>query len=276
MSMFNKAAIIGTGLIGGSMAIAIKKKRLAREVIGISRHKSTLLWAKKRHWIDKGSQDLSAIRGSDLVVLAAPVNTILKQADTVARFAGKECLITDVGSSKKQIVNKLSAIFPNFVGGHPLAGSEKRGIVNASEDIFKDYLCILTPGDKTRAAALNRIKRLWLGLGARVAVMDAEKHDRILSFVSHLPHAVAFSLIGIIPQEYIRFGASGLKDTTRVASSDHKLWSDIFLSNRKNMISSMAAFEKNLRRIRSAILNRDEKTLVAILKKANIKREALG
>jgi prephenate dehydrogenase len=274
--MFNKAAIIGTGLIGGSMAIAIKKKRLAREVIGISRHKSTLLWAKKRHWIDKGSQDLSAIRGSDLVVLAAPVNTILKQADTVARFAGKECLITDVGSSKKQIVNKLSAIFPNFVGGHPLAGSEKRGIVNASEDIFKDYLCILTPGDKTRAAALNRIKRLWLGLGARVAVMDAEKHDRILSFVSHLPHAVAFSLIGIIPQEYIRFGASGLKDTTRVASSDHKLWSDIFLSNRKNMISSMAAFEKNLRRIRSAILNRDEKTLVAILKKANIKREALG
>jgi len=276
MRLFNKVAIIGTGLIGGSMALAIKKKCLAHQIIGVSRHKNTLIWGKKSHVIDKGSQNLSIIQDADLVVLATPVNTILKSADIILKFIRKDSIVTDVGSTKKEIVSKLSKIFPNYVGSHPLAGSEKRGLTNASTDIFKNSLCILTPTKNTTPKALKKIKNLWNKLGARVIFLDPDTHDRILSFVSHLPHVIAFSLIDIVPDKYLKFGATGLKDTTRIALSDSRVWVDIFLSNRENMLKSIESFQNNLSRIKSAINKRDERTLIKILKKAKGKREILG
>jgi prephenate dehydrogenase len=276
MRLFNKVAIIGTGLIGGSMALAIKKKCLAHQIIGVSRHKNTLIWGKKSHLIDKGSQDLSIIKDADLVVLATPVNTILKLAGIILKFIRKASIVTDVGSTKCEIVSKLSKIFPNYVGSHPLAGSEKRGLVNASTDIFKNSLCILTPAENTSPKALKKIKNLWNRLGARVIFLSPDTHDRILSFVSHLPHVIAFSLIDIVPDKYLKFGATGLKDTTRIALSDSRLWVDILLSNRENMLKSIEHFENNLSRIKSAINKRDERTLIKILKKAKGKREILG
>ena len=276
MRLFNKVAIIGTGLIGGSMALAIKKKCLAHQIIGVSRHKSTLIWGKKSRVIDKGSQDLSIIADADLVVLATPVNTILKLAGIILKFIRKDSIVTDVGSTKCEIVSKLSKIFPNYVGSHPLAGSEKRGLVNASTDIFKNSLCILTPAKNTNPKALKIIKNLWNRLGARVIFLSPGTHDRILSFVSHLPHVIAFSLIDIVPDKYLKFGATGLKDTTRIALSDSRLWADILLSNRENMLESIEHFENNLSRIKSAINKRDERTLIKILKRAKGKREILG
>jgi prephenate dehydrogenase len=276
MRLFNKVAIIGTGLIGGSMALAIKKKRLTHQIIGVSRHKNTLIWGKKSHVIDKGSQNLSIIQDADLVVLATPVNTILKLADIILKFVRKDCIVTDVGSTKCEIVSKLSKIFPNYVGSHPLAGSEKRGLANASTDIFKNSLCILTPARNTNPKALKKIKNLWNKLGARVIFLSPDTHDRILSFVSHLPHVIAFSLIDIVPDKYLNFGATGLKDTTRIALSDSRLWVDIFLSNRENMLKSIEHFENNLSRIKSTINKRDERTLIKILKRAKGKREILG
>ena len=276
MRLFNKVAIIGTGLIGGSMALDLKKKRLARHIIGVSRHKSTLMWGEKSRVIDKGSQDLSIIQGADLVVLATPVNTILNMADVIVKFIGKDCIVTDVGSTKQEIVSKLSKIFPNYVGSHPLAGSEKRGITNAKTDIFKNSLCILTPTKNTSPKAFKKINNLWSELGARTVLLSPGTHDRILSFVSHLPHVIAFSLIGIVPDKYLKFGATGLKDTTRIALSDSNLWADILFSNRKNILESIKYFQKNLSRIESAINKRDGKTLIKILKKAKGKREILG
>ena len=276
MRLFNKVAIIGTGLIGGSMALAIKKKCLAHQIIGVSRHKNTLIWGKNSHIIDKGSQDLSIIQDADLVVLATPVNTILKLAGIILKFIRKDSIVTDVGSTKKEIVSKLSKIFPNYVGSHPLAGSEKRGLVNASTDIFKNSLCILTPAKNTNPKALKRIKDLWNRLGARVIFLSPDTHDRILSFVSHLPHVIAFSLIDIVPDKYLKFGATGLKDTTRIALSDSRLWVDILLSNRENMLKAIEDFEHNLSRIKSAINKREERTLIKILKRAKGKREILG
>ena len=276
MRLFNKVAIIGTGLIGGSMALAIKKKCLAHQIIGVSRHKNTLIWGKKSRVIDKGSQDLSIIADADLVVLATPVNTILKLADIILKFIRKDSIVTDVGSTKCEIVSKLSKIFPNYVGSHPLAGSEKRGLVNASTDIFKNSLCILTPAKNTNPKALKKIKNLWNALGAKVVILSPDTHDRILSFVSHLPHVIAFSLIDIVPDKYLKFGATGLKDTTRIALSDSRLWVDILLSNRGNMLESIEHFENNLSRIKSAINKRDERTLIKILKRAKGKREILG
>ncbi len=276
MRLFNKVAIVGTGLIGGSMALAIKKNGLANQIIGVSRHKSTLIQAKKVRLIDKGSQDLAIIKDADLVVLATPVNTILKSADIVAKFISKDCIVTDVGSTKKEIVSKLSKVFPNYVGSHPLAGSEKRGLINVQADIFKNSLCILTPTKNTSPKALKKMGRLWKQFGARVVFLSPDTHDKILSFVSHLPHVIAFSLIGVVPNRYLKFGANGLKDTTRIAFSDSRLWSDIFFSNRKNMLKSIEAFQNNLRRLKSAINKRDEKTLIKILKEAEGKREILG
>jgi prephenate dehydrogenase len=275
MKLFNKVAIIGTGLIGGSMALDLRRMRLAREIVGYSRHKSSLILARNKRVIDEGSLDLDVVKDADLVILATPVNSILSLSDKIAEFIPKDCIVTDVGSTKKEIVSRLSRIFPNYVGSHPLAGSEKRGIANIASGIFKNSLCILTPVKSTNPKALKAVKALWDNLGAKTVILSPDTHDATLSFVSHLPHAVAFSLIDTVPLECLRFAASGLKDTTRIAMSDEKLWTDIFLSNRKNMIDSIDCFQNKLSAVKRAILKKDAKKLTAILRKAKNKREVL-
>ncbi len=276
MRLFNKVAIIGTGLIGGSLALAIKNKGLAGEIIGVSRHKKTLLLAKRIGAIDKGARDLKVIQDADLVILATPVSTIIKLAVKISKIIKKECLVTDVGSTKQAIVSKLERIFPCYVGSHPLAGSEKRGVLNADARLFKDSLCILTATKNTHKVAQEKIKRLWNNLGAKVIFVAPDAHDKILSFVSHLPHLVAFSLIGAVPGNYLKFASTGLKDTTRVAASDSEMWSDIFLSNQKNVLKSIGLFQNNLSLIKSAIQRKDKKLLNKVLENAKEKREALG
>ncbi|MBM3245906.1 MAG: prephenate dehydrogenase/arogenate dehydrogenase family protein [Candidatus Omnitrophica bacterium] len=275
MKLFNKVAIIGTGLIGGSLALALKKKGLAEEIVGVSRHKKTLSLAKKMKVIDKGSQDLEIIQGADLVILATPVNTIINLAPEISKVIAKGCIVTDVGSTKEAIVSRLEKIFPRYVGSHPLAGSEKRGIASANAGIFKGSLCILTPTINTDRIAEERISNMWIKLGAKVIRLTPAAHDKILSFVSHLPHLVAFSLIGAVPGKYLKFASGGLKDTTRVAASDSELWADIFLSNQKNMAKAIALIEENLSKIKSAIKRRDKRLLIKILKNAQDKRKAL-
>ena len=276
MRLFNKVAIVGVGLIGGSIAQAIKKKGLAKEVVGVSRHKKTLLLAKRLQAIDRGSQDLNIIKGADLVILATPVDTIINLAVKISPLVSKECIVSDVGSTKQKIVSKLERIFPRYIGTHPLAGSEKRGIVNARSDTFKDSLCIFTPTGHTDKKAQGEVKRLWIKLGAKLIFLTPDAHDKILSFVSHLAHLAAFSLIATVPTHYLKFTSSGLRDTSRIAASDSELWADIFLSNQKNIIRAVAYFQKNLGKIKSAINNRDKKLLIQILKEARVKREILG
>lgn len=276
MRKFHKVAIIGTGLIGGSLALAIKKKRLADQIVGVSRHKKNLAIAKKKGAIDQGSQHLDIIRGADLVVLAVPVSAIINLASEIRKLISKGCIVIDVGSTKKQIVSCLEKIFPNYVGTHPLAGSEKRSILHAHPDLFNNSLCILTPTKKTTPKILNKIKMLWGEAGAKVALMAPETHDKILSFVSHLPHIAAFSLIGAVPGQHLKFASGGLRDATRIAASDSELWVDIFFSNQKNILEAIKSLEGNLTKIKSAIKRKDRKTLSAILKKAKGKRESLG
>lgn len=276
MRLFKKVAIVGPGLIGGSLALAIKKKGLAGQIIGVSRRRKTLLLARRMGAIDKGARDLRIIRDADLVILATPVNTIINLAPRILKVIRKECIVTDVGSTKQMIVSKLGRIFPNYVGSHPLAGSERRGVLNADAGMFKDSLCILTPTRNSNKTAQEKIKRLWRNLGARVVSMTPSSHDKILSFVSHLPHLVAFSLIGTVPAKYLKFASAGLKDTTRVAASDSEIWSDIFLSNQKNIVKAIGLIQKNLSKIKSAINRKDRRLLNKILKEAREKREALG
>lgn len=273
--MFKKISIVGLGLIGGSLALAIKRKKLAHKVVGISRHKKTILLALKNKAIDAGSLDFNIIKGSDLVILATPVITILESAKIISRLIGHECIVTDVGSTKEEIADRLQKLFPNYVGTHPLAGSEKRGFVHAEPDIFKDSLCILTPTKRTNKASLEKIKKFWLRLGTKVVSLSPDKHDRILAFISHLPHTTAFALINSVPEQYLKFAASGLKDTTRIAGSDALLWSDIFLTNRANLIKGIETLQKNLAVIKSAIIHKDKELLLKILNHARNKRDTL-
>lgn len=276
MELFNKVAIIGTGLIGGSLALAIKKNRLAGKIVGVSRHKKSLLLAERRGAIDSGSQALEIIKDADLVIFATPVNVILSLAPKVAKFIKKDCLVTDVGSTKEKIVSSLEKRFPNFVGSHPLAGSEKRSIANAHPGLFKNSLCLLTPTKKTNKRAMEKINLLWKRIGAKTNSLSPEAHDKILAFVSHLPHIVAFSLIESVPGNFLKFGSTGLKDTTRIASSDSELWAEIFLSNQKNILQAVTKLEKNISRIKSVVKTKNKKQLSAILKKAKEKREVLA
>ncbi len=275
MKLFNKVAIVGVGLIGGSIALAVKKRGIANEVIGVSRRQKTLLLAKKIRAINRGSNDLNIIKEADLVILAAAVSTILELAPQISRIIKKDCVVTDVGSTKKEIVSKLESIFANYVGSHPLAGSEKKGVVNAQADLFKDSLCILTPTKNTNKVVLRKIKKFWEQMGAKVTFLTPPLHDKALSYVSHLPHVVAFSLSSTVPKKYLRFGSSSLRDTTRIAASDARLWCDVFLSN-QNMIKAIESFQKNLSNIKSAINRKDKRLLSKILEGAREKRVILN
>lgn len=275
MRLFNKVAIIGTGLIGGSLALIIKKNKLAKEVVGVSRHRKSLDLALKKNVIDRGSQSLDIIKGADLLILATPVDTIINLRKKILSLVDKDCIVTDVGSTKAKVVSFLEKIFKNYVGSHPLTGSEKRGVIHARADIFNNTLCVLTPTGKTRAAPLIKVKKLWAKAGSRIVFLTPKEHDKILSFTSHLPHIVAFSLMGSIPASYLKLSSGGLKDTTRIAASDALLWRDIILSNRKNVLKAIVLFEKSLRAVKSSIQKSDKNKLKVILSLAQKKRVSL-
>lgn len=275
MRLFNRVVIIGVGLIGGSIGLAIKKKGVASKVIGISRHKKTLDLAKARGAIDFGFQEINAVKDADLIILATPVRSIIEIGLKIAFLIKPNTLITDTGSTKKLIVEKLEKVLPNFVGAHPLSGSEKQGARYANGDLFRGSLCILTPTTNTHGQALERISRFWKALGARVVNLTPSQHDKFIAYVSHLPHLIAFSLIRSIPKSHLCFASFGLKDTTRIASSDASLWRDIFLTNQKELLKTVKSFQVSLSKIKSAIVQKDSHTLKRLLNQAKKKRDSI-
>lgn len=273
--IFDTVAIVGVGLIGGSVALALRKYNLCNKIIGVSLHKDSVDNAKRRRIIDAGSTDINIISGADLVILAVPVDTILQLSAKISRIIRPGCIVTDVGSTKKIVVEKLEKIFPNFIGGHPLAGSEKRGTDSSRADLFTKCPVLLTPNKKTKPVVQNKIKKMWRGLGAKTLIITPELHDKALAFTSHLPHITAFSLIKTVPDNFFRFSSTGLKDTTRIAGSDPRLWTDILLSNNKNILNSIDAFEKHLAQVKKTIKNKNSKQLQTFLSTAKLKREKL-
>lgn len=275
MKKFNKVLIFGTGLIGGSLGLALKRKGLASRVIGLSLHKRNAELARRIGAIDRVASSLEDARDADLVILAAPVEAVINIAPELSKRLKRGCLVIDVASTKEKIVSRLSRLIPDFVGCHPLAGSEKKGISNAKGDIFNRSLCIITPAPGTKKMALGKTISLWRRIGARVLLLTPGRHDRILSFSSHLPHAVAFSLIASIPDKFLKISSGGLADTTRIAGSDELLWSQIFLSNRRNILASISSFQTKLDAFKLSLANKDSKRLIKILSSARKKRECL-
>lgn len=279
-TLFRKVAIIGVGLIGGSLAKALKKNRLAKEVVGVGQNQQTLAHAVKEGVIDQAFPDATkAVVNADLVVLAAPVGAILAMIPQIASHLRRGCVVTDVGSSKAAIVAAAHKHFPPhvfFVGSHPIAGSEKSGVSHASAELFEKAACLMTPLEATHRMAKERVKLMWTKVGANVKFVSPDEHDKILGYVSHLPHVIAFSLMETIPSECVSYAAQGLKDTTRIAASSPQMWNDICVSNKHNVIQAIDEIVKNLSVIRRSISTDDQKTLLNLLKNAKTKRESIS
>lgn len=277
--MFRKAVILGTGMIGGSVALALRKHGLAGQIVGTSRQEASLQKALDMKVIDEGTTDIrKAIQGADLVILAAPVKVILEHIGDISKHLRRGCVVTDVGSSKAAIVEAAQKHFPPhvlFAGAHPMAGSEKSGVAQANGDLFKGTTCIMTPTDKTNRAAVDKVKQLWTILGANVKVMEPLAHDEALAYASHLPHMMAFALVRAIPEDFLQYGAAGLMDTTRVAGSSSQMWADVCSSNYRQVIKAIDEAVKSMSEIRKAIVDRDEAAMIQMFNQAKAKREIL-
>jgi prephenate dehydrogenase len=277
--MFNKVTIIGVGLIGGSLGLGIKKNKLAKVVAGICRRKTSAKAAVKNGVCDIVTLDYKeGLAGAELVIIASPVGKIVDIAKKVVAHTKGEVILTDVGSTKSGIVRQIEKMAPEsvkFVGSHPMAGSEKNGVGFAVKNLFENSICIVTKTKKTDKKAFLAVKRFWENLGATVSVLSPEEHDARVSLVSHLPHAAAYALSGMADAKSLKFASTGFKDTTRIASSDPYLWHDIFMTNRKALLSALAGYRAALRDIEKCIRNGSSKRLIGVLKKAKGVRDKL-
>ena len=282
---FRKVAIVGMGLIGGSLALALRGKKLVDSIVGIDLDAVQLERAIARGAVDHTTEDLlSGVNGADLLVLAIPVGSMASIVRQLAAHLSPGCVITDVGSTKKHIVRVIETILsPSalFVGGHPIAGREQSGMQAASEDLFTGARCILTPTSRTDRQAVDKIQALWNEIGCDVVIMDPENHDRIFAVVSHLPHVVAYALVGTMIDyeekggEILSYSAGGFRDFARVAASSPQMWRDIFLENREHILQALQSYLQVLEQIREMIQNRDEKSLEQWLVRAKSVQERI-
>jgi prephenate dehydrogenase len=273
-------AIIGVGLIGGSIGLALKKNALAADVVGIGHRRESLDEAETVGAVDRSTTDLAeGVREAELVFVCSPVGMISEHVRLAAEHCREGALLTDAGSTKEQICRELAEPLPRgcrFLGGHPLAGSEKKGARHASADLFRDRLAILTPRDGAPREDLERLQTLWQGMGSQVIAMEPAEHDRILAMTSHLPHAVAVALAATLTEKAYPFTGTGFRDTSRLAAGDPTLWNDIFSANRHHVLHSIDAFADQLARLREAVDRDDPSKLKPLLEEAKNHRDALG
>lgn len=257
-----KVSIIGVGLIGGSLGLALKKKGLASKIVGIGRRETSLREALRVGAVDEITLDLKeGVSEADLVVLAVPVGSILKIGREIVPHLKQGAILTDVGSTKEEIVRTLGILTKDFVGAHPMAGSNESGVAKATASLFEKATCVITPTGKTSKKALNVVENLWKKVGARVVKMSPETHDFLVAITSHLPHLAASSLVSLAAREKEKIApliATGFKDTTRIASSDPRLWSDIFLSNKEMVLSALKEYKEILSEWEELIREEDQ------------------
>jgi len=276
--LFERMAIVGVGLIGGSLAKAVKEKKLVGEVLGVGRSEERLESARKLGIIDRYSGRMNDILGeADLVVVAGPVGVIVDLIREMIPFLKKGTIITDVGSVKKKIVKEVEAFIPGslyFVGGHPIAGTENSGFEASFSTLFEGRKCIITPVSTTDSHALERVKELWTQVGSVVACMDSEEHDEVFAAVSHLPHIVAYSMVNSLlkakgfEKNIFSFSAGGFKDFTRIAASDPVMWKDIALMNKDKLLSAIKLFQEYLEELKEAIEREDGERLLSEFQKS--------
>jgi cyclohexadieny/prephenate dehydrogenase len=276
--MFKKICIIGCGLIGSSLARAIKKNNLAEKICSSNRSEFTNKKVIELKIVDEASAETKKmVDGSDLVVIATPLSSyeeiILKIKDSLK----SGCVLTDVGSVKENIISLVQKHVPenvSWIPSHPIAGTEESGPEAGFSDLFKNRWCILTPGKKTKEKDINLLKSFWEKVGSKVDIMEAKQHDYILSITSHMPHLIAYNIVNTslnIQDEkessIVKYSAGGLRDFTRIAASNPVMWRDIFIHNKNNTSKMIDKFIKNLEDLKKAIENTDRKKLEEIFTK---------
>lgn len=275
--LFNTAVVIGVGLIGGSIARVLKNRGMANRVIGVGRSEANLKVAMELGIIDAALPAIDAVKEADLIVLCPPVLSIIPTLESIAPHIKKGALVTDGGSTKKEIVEqgeKIAAGRFVFIGSHPIAGTEKSGAASSFETLFENHQCIITPTSNTPAEPLEKLTAFWRGAGMKTVLMEPAMHDTVMGAVSHLPHLAAFALVNTVSQleqgeKLLEFAAGGFKDTTRIAASPAEMWADIALANRQKMLELSAALRGNIEDIESAIQSGDREALMRKFQRAN-------
>jgi prephenate dehydrogenase len=280
MKQWETIAIVGVGLIGGSIGLALRQRKLAKNIVGIGRRQTSLRVARQIGAADHTTIDLNkGVAEAELVVVCSPVGLIAEHVRQAAQHCPERAILTDVGSVKRAIVEPLDTGLARgcrFLGGHPVAGSEKAGPVNASPDLFEGRVAILTPTKNTRAEDYDLLEEFWQSLGSVVVKMTPEEHDQALAVTSHLPHIAAAVLAMTLPERYFRFSGSGLLDTTRVAAGDPELWRQIVTLNRDDVLTALEQYGTNLAALHGAIRDNNQAEITRFLTLAKKNRDALG
>ena len=282
--IISRLCIIGVGLIGGSLARALRRANAVNEIIGCGRDAEHLSKAKALGVIDRYTTDLTeGVTDADMVVLAVPLGAMQNILATIAPALTSECIITDVGSAKSSVVNAARQVFkeraPRFVPGHPIAGTEKSGVEAAFAELFQNRRVILTPTEASDALAVEKVRAMWEVCGAEVVEMGVTHHDEILAATSHLPHMLAYALVDTLARmddsrEIFDFAAGGFRDFTRIASSDPDMWHDICLANHDALVKVLEAFSDDLRMLADAVRRADSKFLKDTFTRAKQARDA--
>ena len=285
--MFKRVCIIGCGLIGSSIARGIKKNKLATKVVSSNRSNSTNKKVIRLKIVDEASSDTKKIvRGSDLIIIASPLSSYKNIIFKIKGSLKKGAILTDVGSVKKNVISLIEKNIPkniSWISSHPIAGTEDSGPESGFSQLFKNKWCILTPGKQSNNKDIKLLEKFWKKLGSRVDVMDAKQHDYILSITSHMPHLIAYNIVNTAlkikkkkDRNIVKYSAGGLRDFTRIAASNPVMWRDIFIQNRKNTSKIIDKFIKNLKDLKKAIKNKNEKKLEKIFTKTKkIRKEII-
>jgi prephenate dehydrogenase len=271
--VIGKLVIFGVGLIGGSFALALKEKHAVKHVVGVGRTRANLLTAQRLGIIDEIATDAAAaVRDADLVLLAVPLAQNAAVLAEIAPHLGPKTIVTDAGSTKRDIIAQarryLGAQFSRFVPAHPIAGTEKSGAKAAFAALYRDHELIITPVRGTDPKAVKKVAAAWRLAGMRVNKMDAEAHDRMFALVSHLPHVVAYALVGQVAgykdaQTLLAHTGGGFRDTTRIAGSSPEMWRDVCLSNRAALLQALDDYMAEFERLRGLLAANDGAALEA-------------
>ena len=277
MEQLRTVAIIGVGLIGGSIGLALRTRKLASEVVGVGRDPARLDQAVRLGTIDRGTTELGeAVAAATVVVVCTPVDRVAEDVRRSADAAPAGVLVTDAGSAKRQIVAAVER-HPRggsvFVGAHPVAGSERRGAAHARANLFDGRPCVLTPTPRTRADRLRRARDFWSALGCRLLEMGPSEHDEILAYTSHLPHALAAALAATVPVEWLPLAAGAYRDGTRVAAADTGIWTAIFRENRGPLLKALDSLQERLAGFKYALMTDDEEAIRRWWEQAKYRRD---
>jgi prephenate dehydrogenase len=280
MKQWDTVAIVGVGLLGGSIGQALRKRNLAKNVIGIGRRQASLRVARRVEAVTHTTIDLGkGVSDAELVIVCTPVGQIVQHVREATRHCRERTLITDVGSTKQSIVAALDTELPRgcrFLGSHPIAGSEKTGATYADPNLFEGKLTILTPTKNTRAEDFDLLEDFWQSLGSVVVKMPPEEHDKALAITSHLPHLAAAALMQSVPEQLYRLVGSGFLDSTRIAGGDPGLWLQIVQENRENILWALERYGAQLAALHATLRDSNQEELLRFLTAAQKGREAIG